>query len=429
MADIFDSLSTNQKLQNKDIFDDISERPSRGRSIASAPIKGAIKGAHELAAISDPLKALLGLNELNPHQKQAIEKLFPTQNKPLEKGLERAGRIGVSAIGGPETLLAKGARTLGGAALGQLAEETGAPESIQNLAELSAFISPKFGKQLLPKKSQAEAVEFLRKKGLTDREITPLLKSEKTIRTLGRLSKKGDQTKSLTRGISEKLGENYDILKTEGSEKFLKGNNVTQFDERLSDTLEKIRPRFARLIEKDVEALRNKGISQKNLIDFYQDINDIVGAEKGGKAVLSTLKKPILEGLEKIDPKAAQEFSKLNEFYAKKAILSKSLKPDIIDKWLKKGKVYASIAGLATGNLAFLKGALAEEVGSRIFRQMLTNPRLQNLSNQMLKAIEKNKVQTAIGIYKVFKSKLEEIDPKLAKELIPLEEISEGKTN
>lgn len=406
-------------------FELIEEGPSRTRSLVSAPVKGAVKGAHNLASLSDPFKALLGLNEMTSLQKKALEMALPTQDNPLEKGLERAGKIAVSAIGGPESLLARGARTAAGAALGQVAEESGAPEWAQSLAELLAFVSPKPGKGLLPKKSQTEAVEFLRSKGLTDQEITPLLKSEKRIRTLGRLSKKGDKTETLTKGISNKLGESYDILKNQGSDKFLKGNDIIQFDDKLSDTLNKIRPRFARLIEKDVEALRNKGISQKNLIDFYQDINDIVGAEKGGKAVLGTLKAPIMEGLQKIDPKAAKEFSKLNEFYAKKAVLSKALKPDMIDNWLRKGKVYASIAGLATGNLAFLKGALGQEIGSRIFRELLINPRLQNLSDQMLKAIKNNKIPVALETYKAFQKELNKTNPKLVKNLLPLQEISQ----
>lgn len=400
----------------------MDESPSRARSLISAPVKGAIKGATDIASMTDPFKAILGLNELNPHQKQAIEQTLPTQDNPIEKGLERGGRLAVTTLGGPESLAAKGLRTAAGATLGQVAEEAGAPEWAQNLSELLAFMSPKFSKKITPTKSQTEAVEFLRGKGLSDKEITPLLKTEKKIRSLGRLSKKGPKTETLTRGISEKLGEGYDLLKTEGKEKFLKGKDVLLFDDKLGESLEKISPSFARLIEKDVESLRNKGISQKNLIDFYQDINRVVKGQEGGKSVLNTIKPLVIQGLEKIDPKSAKDFSMLNQFYAKKAVLSKSLKPDVIDKWLKKGKVYGAVAGIATGNPYFLKGIIAEEVGSRIIREILINPRLQNLSNQMLKSISKNQVQTAAGAYKIFKDELKKHDLDAFKSLDSIEE-------
>ena len=413
-------LIDEEKNPSKGKFELIDEKPSRARSLVSAPIKGGIKGALDIASIADPIKALLGVNELTPIQQQVLEKVLPTQKKPLERGLERAGKIGVSAIGGPESLLAKGTRTALGSILGQFAEEVGAPEGIQNLAELLAFTSPKFGKKILPKKSQKEAVQFLREKGLTDKEIAPLIQSERKIKALAPFTEKGEKTKKIISDISGKLGENYEILKDKYknlAHPNLKGDAVVAFDNKLEDVLEKINPRFHRLIGSDLEALRNKGVSGENLINFYQDINAAVKGHEGGKAVLGKLKGPILDGLKEIDPNLAKDFKKLNEFYAKKGLLAKKLKPGTLDNLISKGKAYAALGSIASGSFGFLKGILSKDAIGRLSRELLINPRLQNLSNQMLESIEKNQVPVALRTYNVFKKELSKKDPELSEQL------------
>lgn len=393
----------------------IQEGPSRGRSLISAPIKGAVKGAVELAQITDPLKALLGLSELNPHQQQAIERTLPTQDRPLEKGLQRAGRLAVSAAGGGESLLAKGIRTGVGAGLGQLAEEAGAPESIQGLAELSAFVSPKFGKKIIPKQSQKKAIDFLRGEGLTEEQITPLIKSDNFInRSLFKISSKGKKAEKLAEGMKSALGSRYDILKESGSQKFLKGVDVTAFDDKLHGVLEKINPRFSRLIEKDVESLRNKGISQKNLIDFYQDINAVVGKQEGGKAVLNILKNPIIEGLHKIDPESARKFTRLNEFYAKSRKFSKSIKPGIVEKVFSGTRSLATLGSIAMGQFGFLPKLIGTHAAQLLARELTTNPRLQNLSLQMAKSLSSNQIPAALRTFKIFQEEIRNTNKELS---------------
>ena len=372
-----------------------------------------------MTALKNPIAALFHLNDLTPHQRQFLEKVLPTQEKPLEKGLEKAGRLGVSAIGGPESLLAKGARVGAGALGSQLAEEAGAPEELQSLIELAAFMSPKFGKNLVPRKSQKEAVDFLRQQGLTDKEITPLIRKENFLnRTLSRIASKGKKTEKLGEATKSKLGAGFDVLKEEGAEKFIKGSDAVAFDDKISDVIGKINPRFGRLIEKDVEALRNKGVSQKNIIDFWQDINAIVKKEEGGKAVLGILKKPLLEGLEKIDPEAAKKFVNLNNFYAKSQRFQKSLKPGLTEKLLTGGKYLGLIGSIATLNFGFLPKIIGVESARALSRELLINPRLQNLSLQITKSLAGNKLPVALRTYRMFVDELRKKDPELADKLV-----------
>lgn len=411
MADIFDEIDISASPQKVDIFDQIEEGPSRERSLISAPIKGAVKGALDLAQLADPFKALLGLNEINPHQKQAIEKTLPTQKKSLEKGLERAGKLAVSAIGGPESLTAKGIRTGAGALLGQTAEEVGAPEWVQNLAELSAFISPRLQKGISPSKSQKEAVEFLRSKGLSDREITPLIQSERKLRMFSGFASKNPKTEKLTKNISSKLGENYDILKEKGAKDILKGDAALKFDDKLNEGLNKISRGFRRLIEKDVEDLRNREISAKSLIDFYQDINRVVKGQEGGRAVLNTLKPIITEGLESASPEIAKDYKLLNAYYAKNKNIIDAFKPGQLEKFLKGAKKFAYLGSAVTGNFSFLPKILGAETAQQVTRELLTNPRLQNISKQILQSVKNNNITTALKSLQILTKEIKKENP------------------
>lgn len=404
-------LIEDSQPEMKGKFELVDEKPSRARSLISAPIKGAVKGAHELAAMSDPLKALLGVSELTPIQQRAIEMALPTQEKPLEKGLERSGRLGVSAIGGPESLAVRGLRTAAGAALGQLAEETGAPEWVQNLAELSAFIAPKLQARLSPTKVQKEAVDFLRSKGLSDKEITPLIQSEKKLRFLAPISSRGEKTEKIAKDISNKLGENYDVLKERGSKDILRGENAIHFDNKLQEGLDKISRGFRRLIEKDVEELQNREISAKSLIDFYQDINRVVKGQEGGKAVLNTLKPIIIDGLEKANPEIAKDYKLLNSFYSKNKQVLNALKPGQIDKFLKGAKHFAYLGSAITGNFSFLPKLLGAEAAQRFIRQFLINPRYQNISHKILEAIRDNRIPSALKSLKILATELKKDNP------------------
>lgn len=401
--------------------------PSRTRSLTGSPVKGAIKGVLDTVSLANPFSALMGGNSSGPVspqlQQKLLDKALPTQDNALEKGLERAGRLAPSVIGSPGSAIGKGVRVGAAAALGQAAEEGGAPEWAQTVAELLPFTAPKLGKNLIPKKSQIANVEFLRGKGLTDKEITPLIQSDKRAKILSKLSEKGQKTKQLLGDISSKLGQGYDELK--GNFKklktpYLKGKDALDFDDALMNSLEKINPRFRRLLSSDLEALTNREITGEGLINFYQDINATVKGQDGGKAVLGTLKKPILDGLKKINPELAADFTKLNNFYAKKATLSKSLNPGKWGELYTLAKIPAALGGIvsfiSTGNPGFLKTIALKEFGSKVFREMLINPRLQNLSDQMLLSLSKNKVPVLLRTLDQFKKELKKSKPGLVEE-------------
>lgn len=405
--DIFDQISS-ESTQKEDLFDQvISEQPSRTRSLASAYPKGLAKGTQDFVSFLQTVPGIGGGGgpiSAEMFGKQ-LDSLLPTQDQTPEKFLERAGKLTPAVIGGPESLLAKGARTALGAAGGQAIEELGGPEWLQNVAELSPGLSPKFGKNLIPKNSQKEAVAFLRGKGLSDKEITPLLQSERKLKYLSKIAKGEGKAVKLSQDISEKLGKEYETLKDKPF--FMKNQDLTKFDDSLNNVIDKINPRFSRLIENDLRDFRNQGVSTKSLIDLYQDINATVKGQEGGKAVLGKIKPAIVEGLKKIDPKIADDFENLNKFYSKNKQFYKSIKPSAFDSFLSKSKLNYVIGAIAALNFPILAKGIAIKEGSALLaREVLINPRLQNLSNQMLKSIKDNKISLTYKLFDQYKNEL-----------------------
>lgn len=117
---------------------------SRVRSIASAPVKGIIKGSEQLSHLADPTQMILNL--LAPQKESTLSKLaeqvLPTHNEGLENVLERSGKIAPAAALGGGGALSTILSALGGGALGELAKEQGIGETGQSVAELGGMGIP-----------------------------------------------------------------------------------------------------------------------------------------------------------------------------------------------------------------------------------------------------------------------------------------------
>lgn len=138
----YDSVSEKKPTESFDwsSFEVEKEQPSRARSIISAPIKGALKTLQTINPIAPrgPISPQAG--------EKLLEEFLPTQDKPTEQFLERAGKIAPYVAVGPEGLLAKGIQALGGAAAGQAAKELGFGDVGQGIAEAVGAFAPSLAK-------------------------------------------------------------------------------------------------------------------------------------------------------------------------------------------------------------------------------------------------------------------------------------------
>ena len=421
--DIFDEIEI---TPGKDIFDQIEISESNNDSLLSRGAKGVasgIGGAYgdilEAVGIQDeePLlpgeKARLELEQKVPehllpfYQDDDIAPQFsslPTtsslrkllgQSEPstaaeryVQKGAETIGS-GAALGGGLKTLLS----LLGGSLAGQTAKELGAPEAVASGVDIATSLAAgKPSKKLIPKKSQKALVEKLRKKGFTDKEITPLIQSENKLKVLGTLSSKGKRGTEALSKSKKKVGGLYEGIKEEGRTlKGLSGKQFDKFEESLENVLEKIPKGYRRLIGEDLRDLSNSEHKIPDLIDFYQDINRKVRGQMGGKAVLHKLKPAIGEALESISPRIAEDYKLTNQLYSKLSEASKKLKPSDYDKFYKMGKLIGVGTAVGTGNVGVLGKLATYEGGRMLARELLINPKLQNFSKQLAFQIKKNK--------------------------------------
>ncbi len=283
-------------------------------------------------------------------------------------------------------------------------------------------MSPSGTKKITPRPSQKEAVEFLRKKGLSEKAITPLIKKEKTIRHLGKFSLKGQRVINRLTEAHEKLSSGYTELKSQGQHLELPRNRVTAFDEAIRDKFNELTPDQKKLIEPNVRELLGKPITARSMVDFAQDVFNKGGmAERAGakstKRAVKMLKDPVRQFMKEIDPAVAKEYQLLDKFWGKKNQITRRLKPDQLDRAIDLAETAGIATGILTGNLNLLTKVLGSVGGRALATELLINPRLQNLSNQMLQAASRNQSAILKKLNDSFINELEKKHPDLAEKL------------
>lgn len=358
----------------------------------TALLKGGIKGVRGLSRTKDILSPVIqafgGKDVQKSMEDKLIEKYFPTGQSALEQGAERVGELlPYGAAGGTAGVI----KSILAGASGQALKEAGAPQWAQDLAELAIFMSPKGGKKIEPKPSQKEGVEFLRKRGLSEKAIAPLIRQEKSLRRIGKFAHKGDRLISRLEEAHENLKSGYQDIKKAGQFLELPRNKVVDFEKKLTEKFDFLTPDQQKLVKENVDTLLNKEINAKNLIDFWQDVNAKSGTLRGAKQAVQSLKEPIREALKDIDPSLQKEYELLNQFWARKNQITKTLKPDQLDRAIELAEAAGIAKGVLTGDAKLLTKLLGVVGGRALLGEMLVNPRLQNLSNQMLKEASRNR--------------------------------------
>lgn len=351
-----------------------------------------------------------------------------------------ARRIG-KAVGGGASFGASPS-ALGALGLGALAGE-GVEQATDSpllgaVAETATSLSPSaFSKRIAPfSKKGKSIVEAGRKANLTEKEIAPLIQGKTKLATFGKLARKGSKTQKTFAKIESKLGDAYSGIKEAASTlpnltpsqstKLLDGFGKVNKELRTTLKAAPEKQSAINFIQEAMENVRNQGASPEELIGFWQDINQAVNwnSIKGGKKSLAALKKPIAHALEEVSPDLYRHFEDTNKLYSKFKQVSKTLKPDIVDKWLNKGEAGALIFGLATANPWILKKVGGEAAVRTISRELLTNPRLQTLSNKMLQAVRKNKGASASSLLRQTKNLLNKEHPEEDWSFLEVEDLS-----
>jgi hypothetical protein len=401
-------------------FGEIVEPISRLQSLAHSPVKGAVKRAGDIAGLIQSIAPFIPKGPLTKEKAyQFAEKKLPTFEREPEKFLERVGGVATEALLSPGGLAMKGIQIPIGAGLGYAAEKFGLPEWAQAIAESAPFFYSG-GKKIPLKADQKKLGEFLRKQGLNENEITPLLKTPEQINRWSAFASKGKKSRELMEGIYNKTGKIYDSVISDAKNlRTLNNQEKTKILNEFTQIWNDIPHKFRNLIKNDLNDFLTKGRAGiEDLINLDRDINAVIGAEHGGKAIVGRFKGPISEAIQSISPELANDYNLAKQLYATRArVKSAIVNPKDFDKFLDIGEAYGLAQGIFNRDLGMISKVIGTTGARKIAREMLINPRLQNLSIRMGESLKKNKLNLSVKYLKEFKDLLSEDDLELSNQI------------
>lgn len=377
------------------------------QSIPADVLKGILEGVSTVGRMFGPLQESRSETQIQEDFTKQLNELLPSDPTFVGGALRRALNLGIPTFafpgGGTSSTALRSA--MGGVA-GESVEQLGGGEFLQTAAELIPFFSPSFGSKIDPTKSQKSLVEYLRSKGAQEGQIAPLLQGDnRTLfginlpskeQALGKIAEKGSKVKERLEE-SKKLFSNLYKGFREGpkSDIVLSDSASTKLMGELQDKLYDMPARVRNIISEDFNQLSNSPKDVKSIIKFFQDINSNLGPKT---KQLSTLKEPIKKSLALLDPQLSREFDLTNKLFQKYSSITQKLTPknnDIINSLINLSEAGRLMGGIYLGSFPMIAEVVGETVARNLAREMLTNPRFQNLTKQTLSALDKGKYAIA----------------------------------
>jgi len=385
-------------------------------------LKGSIEGVSRLGRMMGPLMEDKSTPQLLEEQTETLNKLLPTDEGYVRRGLRRGLREAPSMMAFPGTTLQTLPRSIAAGFAGEGAKDLGAPEWAQSASELSAFIGPDLTKKLLASGKNAKLIDFAKKMGMSDAQITPLIQSEFKQKWLSKLAPKRGATEKALKSTKSQLDQMYSSLQKSESaaNEFMDREGLAKgLLDKLTDMPHEVREK----IKPDLNELFQKKITGESLINFWKDINHHYPKNKQ----LGTLKEPIKNAIESISPELGHDFEMVNKLYTKYYPIAEKLKPTIASDLVNAAETIGLLGGLVTGNYPTLTALLSEKAFSKASQQLLINPRLQQLSKKMIEAMNQNKGGIVKKLTEAYSNQVRKENPELAAKLdrLSLEEIED----
>lgn len=378
----------------------------------------------ELAFLSDeevaPSYSRLPTSEDIGKYAQELGMQPPTSR--IGKSLEKAGQIagGAAATGAPlSTVGGLGARSL----LGDILAEITGNEGLGTAFELLAPSPAKTLSKVIPStKKSRSLLEEGRKLGLKEKELAPLIASQKKQKVLGRVAKKGGKTEKRLKEIQDALGPKFEEFGSKGArielpseERDLLRRDFEKVRDKVDRGLAKGPDKKAALdfIEDAVKSLDAPGATLGDLVATGIDINEAVNWKRAGigKKDLNSLKEPMRKIIDELAPEWAREYRELNKLYAKKAAIQKTLTPKGQQSWLSKYGPTGVALGLAKANPKVLTGIAGYHGARYIARESLINPRFQNLNKRLIEGINHDNPRKVAAAMQGMKKELQKEYP------------------
>jgi len=325
----------------------------------------------------------------------------------------RIAGIGAEAIGSAAMLGPQGIGLAGaGAAGGEAVRELGGPEWLAQAADIGINFSnlgkAALSKNLKPSSKQEKVAEFLRSKGIPDKNITPIIQDKKKLGLLSKVASKYERNDPWLNAIKGDLGTIFEDIRGKGKEAgFLEGKPLMAFEESFDKAMEKVPRMYRGLIKKEISDLFHNPIDFTELHDFNKAVNAIVKDVQGGKAAIGLLKDPIEKAMASMNPDLYKELKLTNEAYSKLSKFTDKMTKKNWESLLNMGQIGGLVYGLLTLNTDALETAGLTLAGRYGVKKLLTSPRLQNMHGKLWSSFLKNDVSKTLRITSDIKKELQ----------------------
>jgi len=386
------------------------------KEYGKSALKGTAEGLSKFGLMMGPL-----ISEKSPEKQLSefsgqLNELLPTEDESYgQRAIRRGLKEAPTAMAFPGSPIATLPRALAAGFIGEGAKDLGAPEWAQTALELTAYLGPDITKKLLEKGSNAELIAEARKLALSDEQITPLIQSDFKQKWLSKITPRRGATQEALEKTKEGLQSAYGkIAEGETAKAALSTESGVKLIDSIEDLFEKMPSGVREKIKTDYKDLFKKDITGQSLINFWGDINHELG--KHSKQ-LSLLKEPIKEALNEISPELAKNFETINKLYTKFYPIAKRLEPNLNTDIMSASKALGSLIGVLTGNYAVLEAAGIHFAGGQLAKELLINPRFQQIGNKMVEAIAENKYGMAKKLTDLLSHEFKKTSPELSNQL------------
>lgn len=407
-------------------------------------LKGSIEGISRLGKMMGPTqdypkfkegKLIPGRNaeqELE-QQTKTLDELLPTEEGFVQSSLRRGLRMGptMSAFPGVSQLSSAVRSGMAGFA-GEGAKEAGFGEIGQTAAELTAFMGPDLARRLISSGNDAQIIDFARRFGMTDEQITPLLQSEFKQRWLSRLSSKGESAQGRIEDTRQGINRIYQTLEhspAAGLEisEAQNGRLINGVQSILNDLPRNISGQ----IEGDLADLLNNPITGNTLMNFWRDVNSRYNLNR---QQLQRLKSPIRQAINSISPELGRDFEQMNNLYSRFFPIARRLRPSQYADAITQAEIYGGIGSVFAamlGSPGALYGLIGKKAVNLISQEMLLNPRFQQLARKTVESMNENRFGMVKKLVDLFKHEVGKVSRESEKKLneISDEEIREMFSN
>lgn len=380
-------------------------------------LKGSVEGVSKFGRIMGPT---IGENpNILEKQTETLNELLPTEEGYGQRGLRRGLREAPTVLAFPGSKLSTLPRAIGAGFLGEGAKDLGLPEWAQTAAELTAYIGPDITKKLIEKGGNKELIESARKLGISDEALTPLLQSDFKQKWLTKLSPKRGATEEILKKSKSELSEGYSsIQKSKEASLPLSKKSADTLLKKLSHSLYEMPDEVRNKIKGDFKDLLNSGATGKDLMNFYSDVNHYLG---DNAKQLSLLKEPIREAIRSISPELGKDFDLINNLHSKYYNIANKLKPnmksDIKEAIFETSEAIGLLSSIVFGYAPTIIAFAGEKIGRKLSQQLLINPRFQQLSEKVVKALNENKFGVAKKLSDLLGDQIRKTSPETADKL------------